>query len=1438
VGTYNDAAGLGEACYRCPKAITQGETSCDACLPGKYKAATCVDCLAGQFTYEIDQTSCSNCPTGFHAKDLSKIKDEKRKRHDGCTGCPRGKYGTSEEAIDQAAGCTECIAGRFSELDAVSTAHISDSIFCSPCEAGKWNDQKGRTKESECSNCNTGKYSTTIASSLKSNCVDCSNGTYLEVVGADEELDCLTCPAGYVQETSGAAYCLPCTPGKHQHLKGKEKCTDCEIGRSTNINGNDQKECSLCPVGQKTSRTGSAECQNCGAGRYGDSCKECQLGQHRTSSLDDPTTCVKCSIGRYQSDTGQASCLPCTPGKHQHLEGKEKCTVCEIGKASSLAARDTEDCDVCKAGRHQPDNGTTTCLNCIPGRFQSTDGEADCIDCTVGRASSLVARDMDCDVCEAGRHQPDSTMTACLSCIPGKHQPKQEQAHCIICEKNTFAEASNEVSCKDCPSGKYTTSIGSASCQSCGAGSYGVGCKSCPVGFHRSAEDYDLSKCIQCKQGETTAKEKSASCSACDLGRYGDIQGVCSECGAGTYQDSKGELKCKNCPVDTYSDKKGKSSLADCSSCPVGRTTGVLYGATSELSCLCKKELFYQSHDNVCLDCPHGADCSYKDGIALAEVVAKVSFWRPNATGIVFSDCRQGYKGLSGDKLAAQRCCPIGKCHQNNTLNANNVTFDETDEQCADGYSGALCLVCAKDYVMTNGACNPCAGGSVFMNGIWALLIFSFTVYLGILVVLSCSVSQKRAQKGKRYFGQLKIILAFVQILASMPGVYDNVPWPRPFLEFTFPLDALNLDFLSFFSNAQCSLAVPFLERLVLHMALPSLLFIAVVSAYFTTKHCTSYPNSLKSQRKLARNRQVMYQTLILLILFLYPGLATRIFTVFRCRKIIGVNDGLVLEADFAIRCAQGEHLMATFLAVGGMFLFVLGAPLMMLVWLFQSRKYLHNAGEPETEQRKKHEHVKSSLGGLYLQYEPEYWWFEVVIIMHKMIMTGAMCVVAQGSSAQLLIAVLIMIVYMLTVLKTAPFVEDSEDVSSFIAVFTLTLTYIGGFALISEVNNRGDVESTYKTDTLAIMLVGLNVVCLIVELAIFLIIDVGGCVGDVMKAQKQLQQSNALNETPMFAGLDSEQLSTIIRTMTLRNFKKGDDLVIQGDAAYEWMAIVKGTADVLVNDELVTTFEKLSMLGEAALVADNIIHYRGATVRATSPVKALVLHRNEFLRLLKSGLLDHSIHEHAIERSKSYKDNDMKRTISRNLTTKVSIKNRTKVMPMMSHEELSKKTAENLRSIRKQFGAASSQYMRAAGRAQIARMTAPKQQQHMKVQVETKVKVNAQEEAASMNKHTKENSQRVQEDQKQYRAADSNSTDNTFKKKPTKGFMPPSLMSMDASNEVQTGKEAPVVAASPTIMFDKKMTWGRINEIRTKFGEKSPEYAAAMQCEIEDDDY
>jgi hypothetical protein len=109
-----------------------------------------------------------------------------RKRNDGCTGCPRGKRGTIEEAVNETTGCKDCIGGRFSDLEGVSTTHITDDIFCKPCAVGKWNDQVKSTKESDCQNCNAGRYSTKIAASEEGDCVNCRKGSYLDSVGANE----------------------------------------------------------------------------------------------------------------------------------------------------------------------------------------------------------------------------------------------------------------------------------------------------------------------------------------------------------------------------------------------------------------------------------------------------------------------------------------------------------------------------------------------------------------------------------------------------------------------------------------------------------------------------------------------------------------------------------------------------------------------------------------------------------------------------------------------------------------------------------------------------------------------------------------------------------------------------------------------------------------------------------------------------------------------------------------------------------------------------------------------------------------------------------------------------------------------------------------------------------------------------------------------------
>jgi hypothetical protein len=82
------------------------------------------------------------------------------------------------------------------------------------------------------------------------------------------------------------------------------------------------------------------------------------------------------------------------------------------------------------------------------------------------------------------------------------------------------------------------------------------------------------------------------------------------------------------------------------------------------------------------------------------------------------------------------------------------------------------------------------------------------------------------------------------------------------------------------------------------------------------------------------------------------------------------------------------------------------------------------------------------------LQYEPKFWWFELVVITTKMLMTGALSVVAPGTPAQMLLTCIVLLAYLLVVLKLAPYRFDADDTMSFISTLSLFFTMLFGFAL------------------------------------------------------------------------------------------------------------------------------------------------------------------------------------------------------------------------------------------------------------------------------------------------------------------------------------------------------------------------------------------------------
>ena len=103
--------------------------------------------------------------------------------------------------------------------------------------------------------------------------------------------------------------------------------------------------------------------------------------------------------------------------------------------------------------------------------------------------------------------------------------------------------------------------------------------------------------------------------------------------------------------------------------------------------------------------------------------------------------------------------------------------------------------------------------------------------------------------------------------------------------------------------------------------------------------------------------------------------------------------------------------------------------------------------------------------------------------------MCGGLVLAKPGTSFQVLLAILIMLCHLLLVLKLAPYHANTEDWTSFISSFTLTLTTLGGFALISD---KGSNVPTFNSDGLAIILVALAGSCIAVNIGITIMFDCG----------------------------------------------------------------------------------------------------------------------------------------------------------------------------------------------------------------------------------------------------------------------------------------------------------------------------------------------------------
>jgi CRP-like cAMP-binding protein len=108
--------------------------------------------------------------------------------------------------------------------------------------------------------------------------------------------------------------------------------------------------------------------------------------------------------------------------------------------------------------------------------------------------------------------------------------------------------------------------------------------------------------------------------------------------------------------------------------------------------------------------------------------------------------------------------------------------------------------------------------------------------------------------------------------------------------------------------------------------------------------------------------------------------------------------------------------------------------------------------------------------------------------------------------------------------------------------------------------------------------------------------------------------KTELIKQAALFSHCSKRELGAIGEIADEIDLKEGKELTRQGKPGREFFVLVEGTADVIKNGRKVGALKAMDFFGEIALIHQSP---RTATVKSTSPVRALVITDRNFRRLM-----------------------------------------------------------------------------------------------------------------------------------------------------------------------------------------------------------------------------
>ncbi|KAL9973878.1 hypothetical protein ACROYT_G020384 [Oculina patagonica] len=520
----------------------------------------------------------------------------------------------------------------------------------------------------------------------------------------------------------------------------------------------------------------------------------------------------------------------------------------------------------------------------------------------------------------------------------------------------------------------------------------------------------------------------------------------------GFYSDSVGHvaISCKKCPNGSLVsfDKAPGTRPQDCKSCPEGTETDFFAGLRA---CQCLQG-FHRTHMfQKCHKCEDGLDC--KDDYA----ILKPGYWwkwRNESYKDHYIDFLKNLLASSPalDAFSVEYPHPMPnpyKCPIEGSCKGG------LDSPCENGFEGPLCAVCSPGYYHQLQTCEQCPSKK------WIVGQLSIIVAIILIICAVVAWNSKRKTKTTRarplidmFLSKLKIIIGFYQVTYGLLEAFSYIKWPESLELIGKYSGLLQMDILQI-APIQCLFPGSHIDafgNLFAMMAINGAVIGLCGVTYVVRKLLIFRSQGLTSEersRKVSETKELIYKNLFFFLFVLYLSTCTKTATVLplACRKLCRDDQEEVcevyLKTDYSIKCHVSEYnylLIVAFIST----VYVFALPIASFVALWKHRRVILTTRNVEKAQGPgSSTEIISGLCFLFENYKPRSWYWELVELSRKVILTSGLILVGQETRSYIGLAWVMAGMYGMYFSWNRP-IQDATENSLMAASLAVTVFNLG----------------------------------------------------------------------------------------------------------------------------------------------------------------------------------------------------------------------------------------------------------------------------------------------------------------------------------------------------------------------------------------------------------